>query len=221
MSEELSTRPTVTPKIELTDLELKSLIDSCWCRESDDPEFARILSEPRERLVNVLSSAQTTSNVNADSAKMPTYEESSRALKYTYLLAWLGEDYEANTQRIVRTVTNTTDEHLRGNAVGYLGILIRKGDKRLFRHIFELAPRSDAGVSTEIVEILRREIVDSTDAVLAQLAEQPEPNQTAVISLVSNIDEQGKIECREKIRAAGSKNRNLEVLTNKMLKAIN
>lgn len=63
--------------------------------------------------------------------------------------------------------------------------------------------------------------LDSTDAVLAQLAEQPEPNQTAVISLVSNIDEQGKIECREKIRAAGSKNRNLEVLTNKMLKAIN
>lgn len=206
---------TPTPAVELSDDELKRLVDSCWCREASESNFVQILSVNKSRLVNLLNdwAGAVTRGKSTDSP-----EVNARVLKYFYLLAWLGEDYEGNTKRLVRLTAS--DAHIRADAIGYLGVLIKKGDKSLLRDVFAFSTDSDAGISTEILEILRVELSESPGDVLRILAKETEPVQAAVISLIANVDETNKPKIRRSISAVKKDNTSIQKVADDFLRVL-
>lgn len=217
---EINATTSPTPNLEMSDDELTKLIDSCWCRETSDPEFSRILSTPRTKLVNHLERSLTESGYKNAGKNVLPLKVTSRMIKYLFLLAWLGEGYKENSSRLVSVAKITIDEHLRGNAIGYLGVLIRKGDKTLLRDLFPIAVGTDAGSAVEILEIFRAELLHSTDSFLGHLGQEPERTQAAVFALVSNFDESTKRQIREKLRTAGGTNADLKDVADELLRSL-
>jgi hypothetical protein len=122
--------------------------------------------------------------------------KNERALSSAFLLAALGNDYEANRKKLLEALRECANKPEEDFVADLLMRLCRRGDFSLFRPLFDVSKNADGGFSESLGEFYSDMVYEQPEQFLTALSPYPKNKQRDLCSLAGAEGDGGMTEER-------------------------